>query len=110
MPHGEVRNFICDGHSGSWLTPLHGTNDTLTHPQEALSGVPLRFCIGHLGVWYLLIVEVPKASCQPLHHSHHVEAALVLKTEFPSENFDTLLNLFIRDMPQHIGPRNHSAH
>jgi hypothetical protein len=110
VPHGEVPNLIGDGHSGSWLTPLHGTNDTLTHPQEALSGVPLRLCIGHLGVWYLLMGKVPKAGRKLVDHSHDVRAALVLKTEFPSENFYTLFNLFIRDMPQHIGPRDHSAY
>jgi hypothetical protein len=46
---------------------------------------------------------VPKAGCKPLHHGHHVEAALVLKTEFPSEKFYPLLTLFIRDMPQRMG-------
>jgi len=105
-----VPNLIGDGHSVSWLTPLHGTNDTLTHPQDALAGVPLGFCIGHLGVWYPLIAEVSKAGCQPLHHGRHVEAALVLKTEFLSENFHTLLNLFIRDMPQYMETINYNIY
>jgi hypothetical protein len=67
----------------------------------------LRLCTGHLGVWDPLIGEVPKAGRKLLNHSHHVEAALVLETKLPSEDLDALLNLFIRDMPQHIGPRDH---
>jgi hypothetical protein len=110
VPHGEVPNLIGDGHSGPGLTPLHGTNDALTHAQDALSGIPLRLCIGHFGVGYPLIGEVPKAGRKLVDHSHHVGAALVLKIESPSENLHALLNLFIRDMLQHMGPQNHIAY
>ncbi|WP_195904147.1 hypothetical protein [Microvirga lotononidis] len=49
---------------------------------------------------------MPKAGRELFDHSHQVGAALVLQTEFRSQSPGALLNLFIRDMPQHIGPRD----
>ena len=43
----------CGYQATSWTVPL------LAH-DLATKGLAVRLCIGHLGVWYLLIGEVPK--------------------------------------------------